>query len=63
MLKKWTPVSFNYMNSLNCSGERLGRGIVTDALTTHVVNTSAYFFKKTGDLIDFKVLVFPIIAW
>ncbi|XP_047332722.1 cystathionine gamma-synthase 1, chloroplastic-like [Impatiens glandulifera] len=36
-------------------GERLGRGIVTDAITTPVVNTSAYFFfKKTSDLIDFK---------
>ncbi|KAK7251807.1 hypothetical protein RIF29_35342 [Crotalaria pallida] len=34
--------------------ERLGRGIVTDAITTPVVNTSAYFFKKTADLIDFK---------
>jgi hypothetical protein len=38
-----------------CVGERLGRGIVTDAITTPVVNTSAYFFKKTADLIDFKV--------
>lgn len=37
------------------SGERLGRGIVTDAITTPVVNTSAYFFNKTSDLIDFKV--------
>ncbi|GFP90379.1 cystathionine gamma-synthase 1 chloroplastic [Phtheirospermum japonicum] len=36
------------------AGERLGRGIVTDAITTPVVNTSAYFFKKTADLIDFK---------
>ena len=36
-------------------GERLGRGIVTDAITTPVVNTSAYFFNKTADLIDFKV--------
>ncbi|KAI9120352.1 hypothetical protein K1719_007385 [Acacia pycnantha] len=36
------------------SGERLGRGIVTDAITTPVVNTTAYFFKKTADLIDFK---------
>ncbi|GMH15679.1 hypothetical protein Nepgr_017520 [Nepenthes gracilis] len=46
---------------LNCdgsiaihAGERLGRGIVTDAITTPVVNTSAYFFKKTAELIDFK---------
>lgn len=38
-----------------CAGERLGRGIVTDAITTPVVNTSAYFFKKTAELIDFKV--------
>ncbi|KAI3726445.1 hypothetical protein L1987_66242 [Smallanthus sonchifolius] len=36
------------------AGERLGRGIVTDAITTPVVNTSAYFFKKTAQLIDFK---------
>ncbi|KDP27172.1 hypothetical protein JCGZ_19871 [Jatropha curcas] len=36
------------------AGERLGRGIVTDAIPTPVVNTSAYFFKKTADLIDFK---------
>jgi hypothetical protein len=28
---------------------------VTDGITTPVVNTSAYFFKKTADLIDFKV--------
>ena len=40
-----------------CVGERLGRGIVTDAITTPVVNTSAYFFKKTADLLDFKVFV------
>ncbi|KAF7803011.1 cystathionine gamma-synthase 1, chloroplastic [Senna tora] len=36
------------------AAERLGRGILTDAITTPVVNTSAYFFKKTADLIDFK---------
>ncbi|KAM3200013.1 hypothetical protein P3L10_032373 [Capsicum annuum] len=36
------------------AGERLGHGIVTDAITTPVVNTSAYFFNKTSDLIDFK---------
>ncbi|CAH2056819.1 unnamed protein product [Thlaspi arvense] len=36
------------------AGERLGRGIVTDAITTPVVNTSAYFFKKTSELIDYK---------
>lgn len=34
----------------------MGRGIATDAITTPVVNTSAYFFKKTQELIDFKVL-------
>ncbi|CAL5185906.1 unnamed protein product [Lathyrus oleraceus] len=46
---------------LKCDGsktvhaaERLGRGIVTDAITTPVVNTSVYFFKKTADLIDWK---------
>ncbi|KAG4388779.1 hypothetical protein GLYMA_09G235400v4 [Glycine max] len=36
------------------AAERLGRGIETDGITTPVVNTSAYFFKKTADLIDFK---------
>ncbi|XP_061365896.1 cystathionine gamma-synthase 1, chloroplastic-like [Gastrolobium bilobum] len=36
------------------AAERLGRGIVTDGITTPVVNTSAYFFDKTADLIDFK---------
>lgn len=36
-------------------GERLGRGIVTEAITTPVVNTTAYVFKKTAELIDFKV--------
>lgn len=36
-------------------GERSGRGIVTDAITTPVVNTTAYFFDKTAHLIDFKV--------
>ncbi|XP_051140636.1 cystathionine gamma-synthase 1, chloroplastic [Andrographis paniculata] len=36
------------------AGERLDRGIVTDTITTPVFNTSAYFFKKTADLIDFK---------
>ncbi|XP_051115489.1 cystathionine gamma-synthase 1, chloroplastic-like isoform X2 [Andrographis paniculata] len=41
-------------SSLTCPGERLGRGIASDAITTPVVNTSAYFFKKTADLIDFK---------
>ncbi|XP_057436027.1 cystathionine gamma-synthase 1, chloroplastic [Lotus japonicus] len=36
------------------AAERLGRAIVTDAITTPVVNTSAYFFKNTADLIDYK---------
>ncbi|KAL2552283.1 Cystathionine gamma-synthase 1 [Forsythia ovata] len=52
---------FKYASFLNSdgsiaihAGERLGRGIVTDAITTPVVNTSAYFFKKTSELIDFK---------
>ncbi|KAK2972431.1 hypothetical protein RJ640_003857, partial [Escallonia rubra] len=39
---------------LSYAGERLGRGIVTDSITTPVVNTSAYFFKKTSELIDLK---------
>lgn len=43
------------MFSLRISGERFGRGRADDAITTPVVNTSAYFFKKTADLIDFKV--------
>lgn len=41
--------------NLGNAAERLGRGIVTDGITTPVVNTSAYFFKKSADLIDFKV--------
>ncbi|XP_043724346.1 cystathionine gamma-synthase 1, chloroplastic-like [Telopea speciosissima] len=36
------------------AGERLGRGIVTDAITTPVVNTSAYCFQNTDQLLDFK---------
>ncbi|KAL3526540.1 hypothetical protein ACH5RR_011196 [Cinchona calisaya] len=50
-----------YSSFLTCNGsvaihagERLGRGIVTDAITTPVVNTSAYYFKTTQELIDFK---------
>ncbi|VFQ96938.1 unnamed protein product [Cuscuta campestris] len=35
-------------------GERMGRGIVTDGITTPVVNTSAYFFNSTSELIDSK---------
>ncbi|XP_057769540.1 cystathionine gamma-synthase 1, chloroplastic [Salvia miltiorrhiza] len=52
---------FKYASFLNSdgsvaihAGERLGRAIATDAITTPVFNTSAYFFKKTADLIDFK---------
>lgn len=44
-------------------GERVGRGITTDSITTPVVNTSAYWFKNSDELIDFKVdffLIFPI---
>ena len=48
------------LNSGNAA-ERLGRGIETDGITTPVVNTSAYFFKKTVDLIDFKVLFFGLL--
>jgi len=47
---------------LSNAAERLGRGIVTDGITTPVVNTSAYFFKKTADLIDFKVLFFELLC-
>jgi cystathionine gamma-synthase len=36
-------------------GERLGRRIATDAITTPVVNTSAYWFSSSQELIDFKV--------
>ncbi|KAF5177010.1 Cystathionine gamma synthase [Thalictrum thalictroides] len=36
------------------AGERLGRGIVTDGITTPVVNTTAYWFKNSDELIDFK---------
>ncbi|KAK3027400.1 hypothetical protein RJ639_040198 [Escallonia herrerae] len=44
----------NTVADLSYAGERLGRGIVTDSITTPVVDTSAYFFKKTSELIDFK---------
>lgn len=44
------------------AAERLGRAIVTDGITTPVVNTSAYFFKKTADLIDFKVYFFYFVT-
>lgn len=43
--------------ALVCEGERLGRGIVTDALTTPVMNTSAHFFKKSDELIESKVCI------
>ncbi|CAL9093283.1 unnamed protein product [Musa acuminata var. zebrina] len=36
------------------AGERLGRGITTDGITTPVVNTSAYWFSNSDELIDFK---------
>ncbi|GJN31621.1 hypothetical protein PR202_gn00088 [Eleusine coracana subsp. coracana] len=36
------------------AGERLGRRIATDAITTQVVNTSAYWFNNSQELIDFK---------
>lgn len=58
MMIRCVELSFEMIDS----GERLGRGIVTDAITTPVVNTSAYFFKKTSDLLDFKVY-FLIIAY
>jgi len=40
---------------LSETGERLGRRIATDAITTPVVNTSAYWFNNSQELIDFKV--------
>ncbi|KAH7684027.1 Cystathionine gamma-synthase protein [Dioscorea alata] len=36
------------------AGERFGRGIVTDGITTPIVNTSAYWFKNSDQLLDFK---------
>ncbi|URD77114.1 cystathionine gamma-synthase [Musa troglodytarum] len=36
------------------AGERFGRVITTDAITTPVVNTSAYWFNNSDELIDFK---------
>lgn len=45
------------------AAERLGRAILTDAITTPVVNTSAYFFKKIADLIDYKVLLFEVLKF
>ncbi|RWW31309.1 hypothetical protein GW17_00004078 [Ensete ventricosum] len=32
----------------------LGRGITTDSITTPIVNTSAYWFNNSDELIDFK---------
>ncbi|KAK4772854.1 hypothetical protein SAY87_027873 [Trapa incisa] len=52
-LKEASFLSFDGSLAIH-AGERLGRGIVTDAITTPIVNTSAYFFKKTSELIDFK---------
>lgn len=42
------------------TGERLGRRIATDAITTPVVNTSAYWFNNSQELIDFKVGQIPL---
>ncbi|PKU77976.1 cystathionine gamma-synthase 1, chloroplastic [Dendrobium catenatum] len=36
------------------AGERYGRGLVTDSITTPLVRTSAYWFKNSDELIDFK---------
>ncbi|KAL0906909.1 hypothetical protein M5K25_025440 [Dendrobium thyrsiflorum] len=36
------------------AGERYGRGVVTDSITTPLVRTSAYWFKNSDELIDFK---------
>ncbi|PKA59364.1 Cystathionine gamma-synthase, chloroplastic [Apostasia shenzhenica] len=36
------------------AGERYGRGVVTDAITTPLVRTSAYCFRNSDELIDFK---------
>ncbi|XP_054803199.1 cystathionine gamma-synthase 1, chloroplastic [Prosopis cineraria] len=36
------------------AAERLGRRIVTDAITTPVVNTTAYFFKNSAGVVDYK---------
>ncbi|GMY13723.1 cystathionine gamma-synthase 1, chloroplastic [Fagus crenata] len=55
VLPKTKPSIFSSDASLTIhAGERFGRGIVTDAITTPVVNTSAYFFNNTAQLIDFK---------
>ncbi|XP_020600256.1 probable cystathionine gamma-synthase 2 [Phalaenopsis equestris] len=36
------------------AGERYGRGLVTDSITTPLVRTSAYWFRNSDELIDFK---------
>ncbi|KAF8091447.1 hypothetical protein N665_0445s0032 [Sinapis alba] len=55
LLKDSKPSFLSSDGSLTVhAGERLGRGIVTDAITTPVVNTSAYHFKTTAELLDFK---------
>ncbi|KAJ6828204.1 cystathionine gamma-synthase 1, chloroplastic-like [Iris pallida] len=36
------------------AGERFGRGITTDSITTPVVQTTAYWFKHCQELIDYK---------
>ncbi|XP_078429593.1 pyridoxal phosphate (PLP)-dependent transferases superfamily protein [Wolffia australiana] len=36
------------------AGERFGRGIATDGITTPVVNTSAFWFNNSAELIEFK---------
>ncbi|EPS60325.1 cystathionine gamma-synthase isoform 2, partial [Genlisea aurea] len=60
-VQRQDPNPLNYISSLKTdgsiaihAGERYGRAVITDAITTPIVNTSAYFFKKTADLIDFK---------
>ncbi|XP_074358421.1 cystathionine gamma-synthase 1, chloroplastic-like [Apium graveolens] len=36
------------------AGERLCHDVGSNAITTPIVNTSAHFFNKTSDLVDFK---------
>ncbi|KAG0468402.1 hypothetical protein HPP92_017730 [Vanilla planifolia] len=36
------------------AGERYGRPLLTDSITTPLVRTSAYWFKNSKELIDFK---------
>lgn len=49
-------ICFFFFTFVESPGERSGRGIVTDGITTPIVNTSAYWFKNTAELIDFKVM-------